>query len=116
MRDETRRQVASALSFHGYQEDGTERESRTDWRMILATRSANLMEIAMTTTFLAILISIGLPLVVGWFVASRMRSEDRGRFAHFRCPTCRQRLRYRARKAGRQVLCPNCYHSATLPV
>ena len=68
----------------------------------------------MNTTIFVVLMSIGLPLVVGWFVAIRLRSN--GRVAHFRCPSCRQRLRYQARKAGRQVLCPNCYQCATLPL
>src|SRR4051812_20507442 len=54
-------------------------------------------------------------MAVGAIVVARLRARRAGAYSHFRCPACRQRIRFQARKAGRSALCPNCYALATLP-
>jgi hypothetical protein len=46
---------------------------------------------------------------------ARLRARHGSAYQHFRCPACRQRLRFQARKAGRTALCPNCLAVALLP-
>jgi hypothetical protein len=63
------------------------------------------------------LLSVGLVLATaaGAITVARLPARHAGAYQHFRCPACRQRLRFRARKAGRTALCPNCLGVATLP-
>jgi len=49
-----------------------------------------------------------------WFISQRKSAQTA--FVHFRCPECKQRLRFQAGKAGRGSICPRCLHRATLPL
>lgn len=69
----------------------------------------------METTLALLAAGLAPAVAVGAIVAARLRTRRGGTYAHFRCPGCRQRLRFQARKAGRRALCPNCYGLATLP-
>ncbi len=42
--------------------------------------------------------------------------SERGRpYRHFRCPACRQKLRYWTRKAGQGGVCPRCLKRLNFP-
>jgi DNA-directed RNA polymerase subunit RPC12/RpoP len=54
-------------------------------------------------------------LVVYLLVRSgRGKAQDESLY-HFRCTTCRRRLRYHARQAGHTGKCSNCGHQVTFP-
>jgi len=36
-------------------------------------------------------------------------------FYHFQCPACGRKLRFRARRAGKQGICPRCRKRCTYP-
>ena len=38
-----------------------------------------------------------------------------GRILHFHCPGCMHRLRYKAKSAGHQGMCPECGEKFTFP-
>jgi hypothetical protein len=67
----------------------------------------------MTLTLLAA--GLAPVVAVGAILITRLRAWRGDAYSHFRCPACRQRIRFQARKAGRSALCPNCYALATLP-
>jgi len=49
-------------------------------------------------------------------IAILQRRSERASYLHFRCPGCKQRLRYQASKAGRGTICPQCFHRSKLPI
>jgi hypothetical protein len=65
-------------------------------------------------------ILVSVPVLVVLFgigcVAIVQRRAERASFLHFRCPGCKQRLRYQAGKAGRGIICPQCYQRSKLPL
>jgi hypothetical protein len=65
--------------------------------------------ILVSITVLFVLFGIGCIAIV-------QRRAERVSFLHFRCPGCKQRLRYQASKAGRATICPQCYHRSKLPM
>ena len=68
------------------------------------------------TTVILVSIPVLLVLIgIGW-LAMGQRRAGRASFLHFRCPGCKQRLRYQAKKAGRAMICPQCYRHAKLPM
>lgn len=51
--------------------------------------------------------------VVAWW---RMRPRTSHQpIYHFNCPSCKRRLRYRARQAGNPGMCPRCHERWTFP-
>ena len=48
------------------------------------------------------------------FVRARRPSAEGPRL-HVNCPSCKRRLGYHARQAGRQVVCPRCHRPFTFP-
>lgn len=69
----------------------------------------------MDTTLALLAAGLVLAIAAGAILVARMQARRGGAYSHFRCPACRQRLRFQARKAGRTALCPNCLRLATLP-
>ena len=67
-----------------------------------------------TLTFIALPVLAAL-LGISCLAVIRWRSAQAS-FLHFRCPGCKQRLRYQASKAGRSMICPQCYHRSKLPL
>jgi hypothetical protein len=68
------------------------------------------------TTLILVSIPVLLVLVGIGCLAFGQRRAERTSFRHFRCPGCKQRLRYQARKAGRSMICPQCYRHSKLPM
>jgi hypothetical protein len=52
---------------------------------------------------------------VGGFLFWRGRAPKDEGFYHFRCPSCRRRLRYQARQVGHKGKCSNCGKDVTFP-
>ncbi|HEV3146363.1 MAG TPA: hypothetical protein VGZ47_20920 [Gemmataceae bacterium] len=69
----------------------------------------------MTTIILIAVLGAAALLGIGCFAVMQRRSTQAS-FVHFRCPGCKQRLRYQAGKAGRAMICPQCFHRSKLPL
>jgi len=69
----------------------------------------------MTTLMFVVLPVLAVIFGIACFAIIRRRSAQ-AEFLHFRCPGCKQRLRYQAGKAGRSMICPQCYHRSKLPM
>ena len=54
-------------------------------------------------------------MAAGYWAWQRRRTNDPPPTFAFRCPRCRQKLRYAAASQGRKILCPQCLRSCTLP-
>jgi hypothetical protein len=52
---------------------------------------------------------------VGLFVAARARRPKEEPVQHFKCPSCRRKLRYRQTQAGHKGMCPLCKQHLTFP-
>ncbi len=64
-----------------------------------------------------LLIVLGIALVAGivlWLVLRRRKSGDPA-VAHFRCPGCKRRLRYREAQVGHKGRCSNCGRDLVFP-
>jgi DNA-directed RNA polymerase subunit RPC12/RpoP len=69
----------------------------------------------MTPTTLALVAGAAAALAVGGYLLLRRRGGREEPYYHFRCPTCRRRLRFRARQAGHTGQCSHCGHGVTFP-
>jgi hypothetical protein len=54
-------------------------------------------------------------IVVAGYLVVRSRGAERPSLAHFRCPRCGLKMRYRADNQARRVTCPRCMRTCTLP-
>jgi hypothetical protein len=50
------------------------------------------------------------------FYVCRTRQPKVEEMYHFRCPSCEQKLRYAASKAGRPAMCTRCTWKGVLPL
>jgi hypothetical protein len=51
-----------------------------------------------------------------WLARRRGRQRDaRAEYHHFRCPSCRRRLRFQSRQVGHRGKCSNCGAAVTFP-
>jgi DNA-directed RNA polymerase subunit RPC12/RpoP len=65
----------------------------------------------------AIIVAAGAAAILaalGTLMRTARKSEEPGMYL-YRCPECGQKVRYSARRAGRDALCPRCRHRCTLP-
>jgi DNA-directed RNA polymerase subunit RPC12/RpoP len=53
---------------------------------------------------------------VGVYLVRRARQRTTEEMHHFRCPTCEQKLRYAASRAGRPAMCTRCTWRGLLPL
>ncbi len=60
---------------------------------------------------LGLLVAVGL----GGYLYLRNRPGESEPIYHFNCPSCGQRLRYKAKQRGRQGMCPRCRNPLTFP-
>jgi uncharacterized paraquat-inducible protein A len=69
------------------------------------------------STTLWIVVIAGVPLVgLGAYLFWRSQQPRQEQaFEHFKCPHCKQRLRYLPKQAGNQGQCPRCKRSITFP-
>ena len=51
----------------------------------------------------------------GYLFLRGRRGPAKEEYEHFSCPSCRQRLRYYPRQAGRPGECPRCHKPITFP-
>ena len=52
----------------------------------------------------------------GVYLVRRGRQPKAEEMYHFRCPSCEQKLRYAASKAGRPAMCTRCTWRGDLPL
>ena len=52
---------------------------------------------------------------VGYFLVRSRRPPAEQPRLHANCPSCKRRLGYSAGQAGRQVVCPRCRQTFSLP-
>jgi hypothetical protein len=62
---------------------------------------------------IAVIVLVGGAAVV--FVAARARRPKEEPVQHFKCPSCRRKLRYRSNQAGHKGMCPLCKQHLTFP-
>lgn len=67
-----------------------------------------------TTEWLIILVVIAAAVVGGYLFFNRKTGEDQN-FYHFRCPSCRRRLRFQQRQVGHKGQCSNCGKEVVFP-
>jgi hypothetical protein len=61
-----------------------------------------------------VVVSSALALAGGYYyLRTRTPREEKQLF--FRCPKCRQKLRYSAQRAGKLAACPRCHEYSLLP-
>lgn len=66
------------------------------------------------TTIIITLLVIGM--IAGgafWYLRSQPGKEEPSYY--FKCPGCKQKLKYRARQAGHEGMCPRCSQRLTFP-
>jgi len=66
----------------------------------------------------AIIIAAGTTAIlaaIGWMMRTTRKTDEPGMYL-YRCPECGQKVRYSARRAGRDALCPRCRGRWVLPV
>jgi predicted RNA-binding Zn-ribbon protein involved in translation (DUF1610 family) len=68
-----------------------------------------------TTVLVIVVVAVVLVVAVGVVLFMRGRSKVEERFAHFRCPKCRRRLRYMERQVGHKGKCSNCGNAVIFP-
>jgi hypothetical protein len=70
----------------------------------------------MSPPILALLgVVVVLGAVGGYLLLRPRRPAENRPDAHFNCPSCGRRLRYRASQAGRPGMCPRCRTALTFP-
>src|SRR5271165_4999305 len=87
------------MSFHGKER----LPPSTDWRRI------------MTTTIIVAAGTVAILAAIGWILRTARKPDEPGTYL-YRCPECGQKVRYSARRAGRDALCPRCRQRCTLPL
>jgi hypothetical protein len=73
------------------------------------------MEDLDVVTLLVVAIPLLLLAAGGGFVYWRMRANREEPVYHFRCPSCKRKLRYFARQVGHRGMCGNCKQQLTFP-
>lgn len=69
----------------------------------------------MNTTVLLIVFGVAVVFGVGAFLFKRGRAPKEQPFFHFRCTSCRRRLRYQERQVGHKGKCSNCGKDVVFP-
>lgn len=61
-----------------------------------------------------VLVVVGLA-VGGWYFFGRTKPPQVEPVFSFHCPSCKRKLKYRARQAGHPGMCPRCKHKMNFP-
>ena len=67
------------------------------------------------TTLILFCAGAVLAAAVGGYLFVRLRRNKEEPVYHFRCPSCRRRLRYRERQVGHAGCCSHCGQHFTFP-
>jgi hypothetical protein len=69
----------------------------------------------MTPAIVIVLIALAAAGGAAVFLALRSRRPVEEPLQHFKCPSCRRKLRYRRTQAGHKGMCPMCKQHLTFP-
>jgi DNA-directed RNA polymerase subunit RPC12/RpoP len=68
----------------------------------------------MSTTIIIAAGAAAILAAIGWMMRTTRKLDEPGMYV-YRCPECGQKVRYSARRAGRDALCPQCRGRWVLP-